>query len=320
MTILLVVTAHSNAAMPPASVNVRVVVVDQKGDPVSGADCKLGFDAPPNPPQTEGSLILNGVTDADGILEVAGKTRLSVYCTVTKSGYYQSYKQHEFDQAKILNAFGEGKPLEKWQLDPLVIKVELKRIVKPIAMYACKVEAKILDGQPLGFDLVECDWVAPHGKGKTSDLVFTSTRNITDPKQWNGELKLTFSNKGDGIQSVFAPAKYGSELRLPYEASEKGYQNEWSQKTSSSQYAESRADQNYFFRVRTVLDEKGEVKSALYGKIHGDISYYVGAKAPQAGLGFTYYLNPKPNDRNVEFDVQRNLFTGLKGAQAVKNP
>jgi hypothetical protein len=55
---------------------------------------------------------------------------------------------------------------------------------------------------------------------------------------------------------------------------------------------------NYFFRVRTVMDEKGDVKSAFYGKIYGDF------------LQFTYYLNPTPNSLNMEFDTHQNLLKG----------
>lgn len=42
----------------------------------------------------------------------------------------------------------------------------------------------------------------------------------------------------------------------------------------------------------------GNIISAQYGKIYGDF------------LAFTYYLNPSPNDRNVEFDPDQNLFGG----------
>ena len=35
---------------------------------------------------------------------------------------------------------------------------------------------------------------------------------------------------------------------------------------------------------------------------------------------FTYYLNPTPNDRNMEFDPTRNLLTGLKEAEKVSVP
>jgi hypothetical protein len=47
---------------------------------------------------------------------------------------------------------------------------------------------------------------------------------------------------------------------------------------------------------------------AHYGKIYGDF------------MNFTYYLNPTPNDRNVEFDPKRNLFTNLKDDERVTMP
>jgi hypothetical protein len=35
---------------------------------------------------------------------------------------------------------------------------------------------------------------------------------------------------------------------------------------------------------------------------------------------FTYYLNPTPNDRNMEFDPKQNLFKDLKPMEEVKDP
>ena len=37
-------------------------------------------------------------------------------------------------------------------------------------------------------------------------------------------------------------------------------------------------------------------------------------------MSFTYYLNPAPNDRNVEFDPKQNLFTNLKRTEQVTAP
>lgn len=56
---------------------------------------------------------------------------------------------------------------------------------------------------------------------------------------------------------------------------------------------------NYYFRVRSKRDEKGNIISGYYGKIYGEF--------PEV----TYYLNPVVNDHNVEFDVNRNLFPKL---------
>jgi hypothetical protein len=67
-------------------------------------------------------------------------------------------------------------------------------------------------------------------------------------------------------------------------------------------------NRNYFFRVRTVLDENGNVKSAQYGKIYGDF------------MQFRYYFNPTPNSRNIEFDPKHNLLSGLQSFEQVSAP
>ena len=56
------------------------------------------------------------------------------------------------------------------------------------------------------------------------------------------------------------------------------------------------------------MDKDGNVKSALYGKIYGGF------------MQFRYYLNPTPNDRNVEFDPKQNLLQGLKPTEQVTAP
>ena len=65
---------------------------------------------------------------------------------------------------------------------------------------------------------------------------------------------------------------------------------------------------NYYFRVRTKVDDGGNIVSAYYGKIYGDF------------MQFSYYLNPTPNSRNVEFDPKRNLMTHLKFDEGVSAP
>lgn len=61
-------------------------------------------------------------------------------------------------------------------------------------------------------------------------------------------------------------------------------------------------------RVRTKVNDRGDIVSAHYGKIYGDF------------MQFKYYLNPTINDRNVEFDPKQNLIEGLKFDEAVKAP
>jgi len=37
-------------------------------------------------------------------------------------------------------------------------------------------------------------------------------------------------------------------------------------------------------------------------------------------LIFKYFLNPTPNDRNVEFDPKQNLFKNLSSLEEVSDP
>ena len=56
----------------------------------------------------------------------------------------------------------------------------------------------------------------------------------------------------------------------------------------------------FVLRLRTVLDENGNIKSANYGKIYGD---FLGT--------LTHYFNPTKNDQSLEFDRKRNLLGGV---------
>lgn len=49
-----------------------------------------------------------------------------------------------------------------------------------------------------------------------------------------------------------------------------------------------------------------KIRSAIYGKMYGDFKI-VGKKNVIKGVSFLYYLNPTPNDRNLEWDMTNNL-------------
>lgn len=128
------------------------------------------------------------------------------------------------------------------------------------------------------------------------------------------KLTVSFPNSADGIQE-FTPsdAEKNSALRSPYEAPAEGYQSELVKKMSRHSGHDAinemnDPNRNYFIRVRTVLDGRGKIKSALYGKVYGDF------------MQFTYYLNPTSNDRNVEFDTSQNLLKSAKSFDQVNAP
>jgi len=184
-----------------------------------------------------------------------------------------------------------------------------------------------VDATEIGFDLQAGDWVAPYGKGSVGDFIFVVNRTIKSSREYRATLQLSFNNKGDGLIPQPDANSHGSELLLPRIAPENGYEpaRTWNRGRAPSVsrpdlFEETANVAAYFFRVRTVLDEKGKVKSAVYGKLYEDVRLYVGTKSPKAGLGFTYYLNPTPNDRNVEFNPQKNLFTASHDLDQVTAP
>ena len=72
------------------------------------------------------------------------------------------------------------------------------------------------------------------------------------------------------------------------------------------------SDRNfYFLRVRSKTDEKNKLISANYVKIHNDFRYDALPSHPKS-VYIKYYFNPTPNDRNLEFDMTKNLFQNLK--------
>jgi hypothetical protein len=124
---------------------------------------------------------------------------------------------------------------------------------------------------------------------------------------------VSFPNQNDGIQEfTTTPMDKASALCSSQEVPADSYQPEWVQtdnrKTGHPIATNRDINRNYYFRVRTVLYEQGNVKSALYGKIYGDFMH------------FSYYLNPTPNSRNVEFDPKRNLMKNLKPQEGVEAP
>ena len=72
-------------------------------------------------------------------------------------------------------------------------------------------------------------------------------------------------------------------------------------------YDEYDKNRCYYFRIRSKFDDKGNLIEAYYGKVYGD--FKIGAHI-DIGLDvvkFLYYLNPTPNDRNLEWDMKTNL-------------
>lgn len=225
---------------------------------------------------------------------------------------------------------------DRWQPWNPTIELSLRRVLNPVPMYVKDIRMDVspfpaLD-ENLGYDLEKGDWLSPYGIGQTADFIFRVHCDWSEEKSPYGEqyyhatMELTFSNVDDGIIEFrdSQPELEGSIYRLPRFAPESGYTNRWAserflnEEGSTWATISQRKNLNYFFRVRTKNDEMGKIVSAHYGKIRGPLDF--GFRGKRNGLSMTYYLNPTPNDRNMEFDPKRNLFTDLKVGEQVQEP
>ena len=313
-----VLVANLNAQEGRATVR---VVDFHTGLPISNVVVDAGFETNIKPGWGWGAGKPNsviGVTDTNGICVLTGQgDDGSVGIAVTNTAaYYGSSCSIRFTNM-AWSVTGQ-----KWQPWNPTVELRLKKVGKRIPLYTKKIGAvtpvRIPDAsKSAGFDLLMGDWVKPFGNGKTEDLVFTYTNvpNKTITTRYGNvviydcSLCVNVSNDGDGFLPVLVSLrKEKSNLRLPPIAPESGYlpfisKRIYRDEKDLQHHSDIQENMNYFVRVRTKKDENGKIVDALYGKIHGDFQL-----RHSGALGFIYYLNPTPNDRNLEFDGKNNLF------------
>jgi hypothetical protein len=295
------VLAISLAEQQGAAWKATVKIVDERRQPLPGAAVSILYYVPPKLGEdpAKSSRKVEGLTGADGGLVLSHRDNsLRLEFEVKKDGYYRTHDEFDFTMHTNRNPAGT---------------LVLKKMIHPVPMYANRVDftrgKKMPFDQPIGFDLMAGDWVAPHGKGTNALMFVTWIRRADQDDQRGYEEKLTisFPNAGDGIRefdSLGPPGSPGSELRSPQEAPQDGYLpqlvklHSWHPARPGTNTYDS-IHKNYFLRVQTVLNEQGKVKNALYGKIYGDFDE-----------AFWTLLNPEPNSRSLEFDPKHNLGRG----------
>jgi len=324
LVVLLFLVSTTVLALPTAKITLKVV--DEQGVPVEGARAGVMISVTKSgkPPQSTGE---SGLTDSEGLFTGSGVSPQYIRYGASKEGYYGT--GYELRLQKITGITG----FRRWEPWNPTVEVVLKKKINPIPLYAVNMDSltRLLPKIPvldrfIGYDLIARDWVVPHGLGTHRDFLFKLEKHhLTNDNNYRITLALNFSNEGDGIQSYYAHPREGSNLRLPHHAPIAGYETELivnRERTTTKRISKKdREDQNYFFRVRTEKDEQGNIISALYGKIHGPIElagFVTGF--PTGSVKFNYYLNPTPNDTNLEFDPKKNLFKDLTQNEEVMNP
>ena len=274
-------------------------------------------------------------TDKNGFCRLKGKTNCGNVCcfvSVPPKGFYAGDTWGT--DFKTKNIFGV------WQPDNLVVTLRLQRVENPIPLFVKKATLKNhkdgiggFDGtnSVVKFDFMKGDWLPPYGKGEVADVEFRSTLTIKgkawfafEPRKYdwvyfyNLGTEVFCLSKDDGF-SVFRPEPWaGIKIRnaedepkmrrlglINIGRNQKFHKNgeDW----DCQNYKDNYAERIISFRIRSKLDSEGRLKEAYYGKIYGDIEIAGDDKKGLTGISFLYYLNPKPLDRNLEWDMKNNL-------------
>lgn len=313
---------------------VNLNVVDADGKKIGGAETNVTFQS-----SAAGRWpVVTRVTNEQGFTRSEGTTTTGFDVRASKAGHYSA----------------------EWINIPATNSVE-KTIVlpsekAPIPLFARRVgyrsgidEILPAENQWLGYDFQAGDWIAPYGKGTTTDIRFryrhefrgydysgarleeeiTISKEIaardrvewTEDKfklqygQWAGDLEISFPGPQEGLVEVVDRFLPYSQLKMPHEAPTEGYGPGWKYSVTNFSPVGWRDNAGFFLRTRVKLDERGNLVSAHYAKVIGDFRF-----SPQGRLAFTYYFNPTPNDRNLEFDLDRNLFPKGPPGTEVRDP
>lgn len=329
LVITFLVPFSAYAASDVADAKVTVKVLDEEnGCSLEDADIVFSFSLPKtmNPWDGTKDSVVKGKTDTNGMFSASSSTLRKIHVAVARRDYYRSSTYYSFKSSEEQLLRGE-----KWQPWNPTLGIRLRKKVEPVplkAKWLYDLELPPSDVS-VGYDLVAGDWVAPHGKGVEADLAFSLVRNYKSSSDYALSLTIATTGKNDGLVGI--PDNNvitQSELRFPRQAPETGYgvTNILVSQSSSTPtpvggdwFTRVPSERHFFFRVRTELDDKGQIKKALYGKLVGPIECSL-FNTKTGKFRLTYYVNPDPNDRNLEFDPKRNLFNDLKSTEQVTAP
>jgi hypothetical protein len=282
--------------MPAVPITVEASVRDPEGSPVEGATVHLTL---PRYRLGDKNQEAEAKTSKEGVALVSGIAQQDYMLSVEKAGYYWTQGPHR--------GINDEKSFEQYAVGVQKTEMVLRPIRNPIVGISKTVDRLKLPAfdTPLGFDLEAGDWIAPYGKGKKSDFIFIVGGSFKTVNDYDQLLTLSFSNQGDGIMPFRHPKHLGSALKWPYEAPLSGYESQriWRKTFDGKKRAsnlDNSGEMNYLFRVRTELDEKGNVRRAMYGVISNEV-VIGGNNEIGRNVSFTYALNPDWT-RNLEFD------------------
>jgi hypothetical protein len=277
----------------------------------------------------DGSNDIRGKTDEEGKFSAEGIGRPVAAIIASHEGYYPSRKDYG-----NWNNFEEARKTGKYIPWDQEINLTLRKVGKSVPMMVWlgnEINRNVSPdpGGEVGYDMFVHDWISPHGKGKVSDLLITLDLQPEDDKTMKVKGEVKFGNEDDGLIPISEFPVPESLLKYPRVAPKEGYEvklvNPFFPIGVNRSQAAVKEPVGYMFRIRTSKDKSsGKILSAYYGKIVAPVGYTENANpfvvysfrrkddrhVFDPYIEFSYYLNPTPNDRNLEYDQRSNLAPG----------
>ena len=219
---------------------------------------------------------INEMTDENGEIFVPKLNKASFSrVEIRKSGFYD-YREHDGEQ--------HYKVYEK---DPgdygrIVFDFTIKRKIRSVEKSESKLElpdALRFKSADLYYDCELGDWLPPHGKGKTADLLVSQKVDVKDDAKPRNAYRIAreYSTVGAGNGFIEDDCNWYDGLHGRYEApsdgeyvpSKIGWVSCWRWNGASGSEGSQRIDRSKYMilRLRTRFGEDGKVISAHYGKL-----------------------------------------------------
>ncbi len=292
-------------------IKVNIRVINANGNPVADANVGASFSAfvdEEDPWKGQKDLRNNAVSDKDGKCTFSGFSLNRLSAGVQKDGYYSS--------GEVIKLIKMDSERDQWVPYEHDVKLVLREIKNPIPMYAWGLHMEkypVSTTQWAGFDMILADWMPPHGLGKNEDIRFHVSQDLDGDgmKKPQSVLDIVFCGEKNGVKALEdSDVSYESHYIFPYFAPKDGYSQKnlrlekWRNQIEYKDITNI-GSTNCFFRIRSKVDEDGNFVEGLYGKIRGPVDFQ--GRSNRLSLRMIYYVNPTPNDLNMEFDPEKNL-------------
>ena len=275
-----------------ASVDLKIRVVDDRGETVPGAKMAVVIYTTPDKTDTR-----RGETDADGCFAAKGRSYGEVEVYASKAGYYDTHTRPEFRTLSDKDV----ERRRRWSEGTVESEIVLKKVRNPVstAFHLVDYAAIPATNKVVCLDLETFKWCPPYGDGKHDDLhLFYEVWN--NPTNWFSYLRkltITAPNCVDGFYR--RKVDEFSRFRYDYSASTnetyvKEIRHVVDRRSGKFDELSHPPDDAYFIcRMRTATNEVGEVVHANYGRI-GEKSDHM------FGLRMKTWFNRKDRDANLE--------------------